>query len=65
VGVSGVQKITGLSAALNVVLRLFGARPAPSSMLGKPRSPSPGPPSDRYFSRIAPCMIRAPVSGVK
>lgn len=52
--VAGVQKITGLSDALKVEFRLSGARPAPSSMVGKPRSPS-GPPSDSYFSRIAPC----------
>ena len=63
--VAGVQKITGLSAALNVVLRLSGARPAPSSMVGNPRSLSAGPPSDSYLSRIAPVMMWAPVAGVK
>ena len=63
--VSGVQKMTGLSAALKVVLRLPGALPGPSSIVGKPRSLSAGPPSDSYFCRIAPAMMCAPVSGVK
>ena len=63
--VSGVQKMTGLSGALKVELRLLAARPGPSSMVGKPRSLSAGPPSDSYFSRIAPETICAPVSGVK
>ena len=62
---AGVQKITGLSEALNVVLRLSAAFPAPSSIVGKPRSLSAGPPSDWYLSRIAPVMIWAPVAGVK
>src|SRR5689334_7430552 len=57
--------MTGLSGALNVVLRLSGALPGPSSMVGKPRSPSAGPPSDMYLSRIAPVMTWAPVAGVK
>ena len=63
--VSGVQKMTGLSAALNVVLRLPGARPAPSSMVGKPRSLLAAPPSASYFSRMAPFMMWAPTAGVK
>ena len=64
--VAGVQKITGLSPALNVLFRLSGPmRPGPSSMVGQPRSPSAGPPSDSYFSRITPCMTCAPVAGVK
>ena len=63
--VAGVKKMTGLSVALNVVLRLSGARPGPSSMVGKPKSLSAGPPNDSYFSKIAPCMMRAPVAGVK
>lgn len=51
---SGVQKMTGLSAALNVLFRLSVALPAPSSMVGKPRSLSAAPPSAWYLSRIAP-----------
>lgn len=48
-----------------MLLRLPGARPGPSSIVGNPRSLSAGPPSDSYFCRIAPCMKRAPVAGVK
>lgn len=63
---SGVQKMTGLSPALNVVLRLSGLiLPAPSSIVGKPRSLSAGPPSARYLSRMAPNMAFAPVAGEK
>ena len=53
--VSGVQKITGLSLPLKVLTRLSGpTRPAASSMVGKPRSLSAGPPSAWYRFRISP-----------
>jgi len=43
--------MTGLSAALNVVLRLSGAFPAPSSMVGKAEVRCrAGPPSEWYLS---------------
>ena len=45
----GVQKITGLSGALNVLTRLFGAPPSASAAFGKPRSPV-GPPADSYWT---------------
>ena len=51
--VSGVQKITGLSGALNELIRLLGTPPSDSVPIGKPRSPV-APPSDSYFDRIAP-----------
>ena len=61
--VSGVQKITGLSGALNALTRLLGAPPSDSAPIGRPRSPV-GPPSDSYLDKIAPVTAWAPVSGV-
>ena len=53
--VSGVQKMAGLSLALNVLTRLSGpSRPVTSSMVGQPRSLSAGPPRSWYLSAIAP-----------
>ena len=60
--VSGVQKITGLSGALNVLTRLFGAPPSASAAFGKPRSPV-GPPADSYLDKMAPVTAWAPVAG--
>ena len=64
--VSGVQKTAGLSLALKVLTRLSGpTSPGTSSIVGKPRSLSAGPPRDSYLSNIAPEMRWAPESGVK
>ena len=63
---SGVQKITGLSAAENVAIRLAGPIPPSDSLaIGKPRSLPTGPPSDSYFARMSLSTAFAPVAGLK
>ncbi|CKN62014.1 Uncharacterised protein [Mycobacterium tuberculosis] len=63
---SGVQKITGLSAAENLTIRLEGPKPPSVSLaMGKPKSLLTGPPSDSYFARISPSTAFAPVAGLK
>jgi hypothetical protein len=58
-----VQKITGLSAAENVLIRLVGIPPSASLVVGNPRPLPTGPPSDSYFARIALSTAFAPVAG--
>lgn len=61
---SGVQKITGRSAAAKLAILLIGARPPSSSLLvGKPRSPS-GPPTLSYLASTCPVRTLAPVVGL-
>src|SRR5579884_3066584 len=62
---AGVQKITGLSAAENVLMRLVGLMPPSVSLaVGSPRS-LPAPPSDSYLARMSLSTALAPVAGLK
>ena len=63
---SGVQKITGLSAAEKAQIRLEDpAPPSDSLATGKPRSLPTGPPSDSYLARMSLSTALAPVAGLK